>query len=49
MRGGGLNCSYIITKLPHNTPVNERSIPVLIFEASVEIKRKFLRRWLKEP
>ncbi|CAD8121665.1 unnamed protein product [Paramecium sonneborni] len=49
MKGGSLNCQYIITKLPHNTPVNERSIPLLIFESSQEIRKKYLRKWLKEP
>ncbi|CAD8196556.1 unnamed protein product [Paramecium octaurelia] len=49
VRGGSLNCQYIITKLPHNTPVNERSIPLLIFESSFETRRKYLRKWLKEP
>lgn len=48
MRGGSLNCQYIITKYPHNTPVNERSIPVLIFESSLEIRRKYLKKWLKD-
>ncbi|CAD8196110.1 unnamed protein product [Paramecium pentaurelia] len=49
IRGGSLNCQYIITKLPHNTPVNERSIPLLIFESSFETRKKYLRKWLKEP
>lgn len=48
MKGGGINCNYIITKKPHDTPVNERSIPILIFESSIEIRRKYLKIWLRE-
>lgn len=48
MKGAGINCLFIISKLPHNTPVNERSIPIMVFEGSFDIKRKFLKRWLKD-
>ncbi|KGO42172.1 DNA-directed DNA polymerase, family B [Penicillium expansum] len=44
----GLNCKYIISSRPRNTPVTERAIPVAIFSAEENIKRFFLRKWLKE-
>ncbi|KAL6249519.1 DNA polymerase epsilon catalytic subunit [Rhinocladiella similis] len=44
----GLNCKYIISAKPRNTPVTERAIPVAIFSADENVKRFFLRKWLKE-
>jgi DNA polymerase epsilon subunit 1 len=44
----GLNCKYIISAKPRNTPVTERAIPVAIFSADEGVKRFFLRRWLKD-
>ncbi|KAL3482395.1 hypothetical protein BJX99DRAFT_1811 [Aspergillus californicus] len=44
----GLNCKYIISSRPRNTPITERAIPVTIFSAEASIKRHFLRKWLKE-
>lgn len=44
----GLNCKYIISSRPRNTPVTERAIPVAIFSADESVKRYFLRRWLKD-
>ncbi|KAJ5590915.1 DNA polymerase epsilon catalytic subunit A [Penicillium hetheringtonii] len=44
----GLNCKYIISARPRNTPVTERAIPVTIFSAEENVKRFFLRKWLKE-
>ena len=44
----GLNCKYIISSRPRNTPVTERAIPVAIFSAEESVKRFFLRKWLKE-
>lgn len=41
----GLQCKYIISNLPPNSPVTERAIPVAIFSAEISIKRSFLRRW----
>ncbi|SCV03154.1 LANO_0G02476g1_1 [Lachancea nothofagi CBS 11611] len=42
----GLQCKYIISSRPANTPVTERAIPVAIFSADFNVKRSFLRRWL---
>ncbi|KAA8646060.1 DNA polymerase epsilon catalytic subunit POL2 [Aspergillus tanneri] len=44
----GLNCKYIISSRPRNTPVTERAIPVTIFSAEENVKRYFLRKWLKD-
>lgn len=44
----GLNCKYIISARPRNTPVTERAIPVAIFSADESVKRFFLRKWLKD-
>ncbi|KAF7593430.1 DNA polymerase epsilon catalytic subunit [Aspergillus hancockii] len=44
----GLNCKYIISARPRNTPVTERAIPVAIFSAEENVKRHFLRKWLKD-
>lgn len=44
----GLNCKYIISSKPRNTPVTERAIPVAIFSAEENVKRFFLRKWLKD-
>ncbi|EED20302.1 DNA polymerase epsilon, catalytic subunit A/POL2, putative [Talaromyces stipitatus ATCC 10500] len=44
----GLNCRYIISSKPRNAPVTERAIPVTIFSAEENVKRFFLRKWLKD-
>lgn len=44
----GLNCKYIISSKPRNTPVTDRAIPVTIFSAEENVKRYFLRKWLKD-
>ena len=44
----GLNCKFIIASKPKNAPVTERAIPVAIFSSEEQVKRVFLRRWLRE-
>ncbi|KAG8529220.1 DNA polymerase epsilon catalytic subunit [Bacidia gigantensis] len=44
----GLNCKYIIAARPRNAPVTERAIPTTIFAADDQVKRYFLRKWLRE-
>ena len=44
----GLNCKYIICSKPKNAPVTERAIPVAIFSADEQVKRYFLRKWMRE-
>ena len=43
----GLACSFIISKSPEGAPVTERAIPVAIFQADENVKKHFLRRWMK--
>ncbi|CAI4215664.1 unnamed protein product [Parascedosporium putredinis] len=44
----GLNCKFIICANPKNAPVTERAVPVAILSAPEDVKRKFLKKWLKE-
>src|ERR1700733_1580278 len=44
----GLNCKYIISSKPKNTPVTDRALPVAIFSAEESVKRYFLRKWLRD-
>ncbi|KAF1988280.1 DUF1744-domain-containing protein [Aulographum hederae CBS 113979] len=44
----GLNCKYIISSRPKNAPVTERAIPVAIFSAEEQVRRFFLRKWLRD-
>lgn len=48
VQGKGLNCQFIISRKPVGSPVNERSIPTSIFSTDEAIKKKFLKKWLKE-
>jgi DNA polymerase epsilon subunit 1 len=45
----GLNCNLIISRYPTGAPVTERAIPVAIFSAETDLKKHYLRKWLKEP
>lgn len=44
----GLNCKYIIASRPKHAPVTDRAIPVAIFSADENVKRYFLRKWMRE-
>lgn len=44
----GLNCKYIIASRPKGAPVTDRAIPVAIFSADVQVKRHFLRKWMRD-
>ncbi|KAI4127234.1 MAG: hypothetical protein LQ338_003310 [Usnochroma carphineum] len=44
----GLNCKYIISAKPKGAPVTGRAIPVAIFSADEQVRRYFLRKWLRE-
>jgi DNA polymerase epsilon subunit 1 len=45
----GLACKFIISVKPSGDPVASRAIPVAIFSAEPEIKRHYLRKWLRDP
>lgn len=44
----GLACRFIISKKPEGSPVTERAIPLAIFQTDPNVKRHYLRRWLKD-
>lgn len=44
----GLNCKYVIASRPRNAPVTERAIPVAIFSADSQVRRHFLKKWMRE-
>ncbi|KAH7103004.1 DUF1744-domain-containing protein [Auriculariales sp. MPI-PUGE-AT-0066] len=44
----GLACKFIISEKPLGAPVTERAVPIAIFSADEDVKRTFLRRWLKD-
>ncbi|TPX45049.1 DNA-directed DNA polymerase [Synchytrium endobioticum] len=45
----GLNCKFVISSRPAGLPVSERAIPVAIFSAEENVKKHFLRKWLRDP
>ncbi|KAG8873642.1 DNA polymerase epsilon catalytic subunit [Tulasnella sp. 332] len=44
----GLACRFVISEKPIGAPVTERAVPVAIFSAEEGVKRKYLRKWLKD-
>lgn len=44
----GLACNFIISAKPQGAPVTERAVPVAIFSADDNVKRHYLRKWLKD-
>ena len=44
----GLTCKFIISEKPTGAPVTERAVPVAIFSADENVKRTYLRKWLKD-
>jgi DNA polymerase epsilon subunit 1 len=44
----GLCVKYIISKKPAEAPVAERAVPTIIFNSEPAIRKKFLRKWLKD-
>lgn len=48
VKGKSLNCSFIISHKPIDVPINERAVPLSIFQSDPIIKIKFLRKWLKD-
>lgn len=47
--GGSTNVSFVISRLPENTPVNERAIPLQVFSLEASERDALLKRWLKVP
>lgn len=48
VKDAGLACKYVISQKPIGAPVTERAIPTTIFSSEIDVKRRFLRRWLKD-
>lgn len=49
VKDAGLACKYVISQKPAGAPITERAVPTTIFSSEIDVKRKFLRRWLKDP
>jgi DNA polymerase epsilon subunit 1 len=43
----GLACKFVISAQPAGAPVTERAVPVAIFSAEENVKRTYLRKWLR--
>lgn len=48
VKDAGLSCKYIISRKPDGAPVTERAIPLAIFQSEANVKRHYLRKWLKD-
>lgn len=48
VKDAGLACRYVISKKPEGAPVTERAIPLAIFQAQINVRRHYLRKWLKD-
>lgn len=48
VKDAGLACKYIISRKPDGAPVTERAIPLAIFQSEANVKRHYLRKWLKD-
>lgn len=49
VKDAGLACKYVIVSKPLGSPITERAIPTTIFSSEIEVKSKYLRRWLRDP
>ncbi|KAL4468704.1 hypothetical protein ABPG74_005207 [Tetrahymena malaccensis] len=48
VKGKSLCCNYVMSKKPQEASKAERAIPIQIFNSDPTIKKKFLRKWLKD-
>ncbi|CAG8479600.1 11654_t:CDS:2 [Racocetra fulgida] len=44
-----LTCHFIVSAKPLGEAISERVIPIAIFSAEENVKRHYLRKWLKDP
>lgn len=49
IKGKGTCVNFIISKKPIELKVADRAVPTAIFEAEESVKKKFLKKWLKDP
>ena len=47
-KGKSLCCNYVISARPVELTKSERAIPVQIFNAEVNVRRRFLKKWLRD-
>merc|ERR1719171_1974571 len=48
IKDGGISCHLFIANRPVNVSTTERAVPVKIFGAEEEVKKKWLRIWLQD-
>ena len=48
IQGTGLNCSFLISRMPYGAKITERAIPVIIFKEEPAVRHHFLKKWLKD-
>ena len=48
LREKGLCSRFIISKKPLEAPIAERAIPTVIFQSPLNVRKKLLRKWLKD-
>ena len=48
LREKGLCSKFIISKKPLEAPIAERAIPTVVFQSPLNVKKKLLRKWLKD-
>ena len=48
LREKGLCSRFIISKKPIEAPIAERAIPTVIFQSPLNVRKKLLRKWLKD-
>ena len=44
----GLCSKFIISKKPEESPIAERAIPTIIFQSPLNVRKKLLKKWLKD-
>lgn len=49
LKSEGVSCHMLIANKPVGASCTERAIPVKIFNAEFEVKKRFLRQWLQDP
>jgi len=48
LREKGLCSRFIISKKPLEAPIAERAVPTVIFQSPLNVRKKLLRKWLKD-
>lgn len=48
VKGRSLCCNFVMSRKPQEASKADRSIPIQIFNSEPMIKKKFLRKWLRD-